>query len=263
MKKIIIIGYGFVGQAVQYTFKSDKTSETYVHDPDKGHVLSQQDYENADAIFICVPTPAKENGECDSSIVLEYVRKFYNMTCPVIIRSTVPPSFTQMTEFEMKDNFIFMPEFLREKHWRYDCDHPVAVLIGTKSEERFKQVKKLYEHTDHKLSTAIQVDPTVASLYKYATNSFLAMKVVFMHQLQLASKDIADWNQLEHLLITDTRIGPTHTQAPGVHGYGYGGTCFPKDTRAFVSDLKQLTLLEKVIEENDKLVQINHHQTSN
>lgn len=260
---ILIVGYGFVGKAVHHSLIADRRDtesgelsfKITILDPAAGF---NPPLDNSfTAIFVCVPTPTVD-GTCDDSIVLEQVEKFKNVTCPLIIRSTIPPSSIKKI-LSIKPDIVYMPEFLREKHWQYDAINPEIVVIGTDSEEMKLRVYEILEDSSIKYynTTVSFVSPIEASLFKYAANTFLAMKVVYMHELHkwMISENMGDsWSNLSMLMKFDSRFGSSHFDAPGEHGYGYSGSCFPKDTQALVTESKdRLTLLKSAIEANTRL----------
>jgi UDPglucose 6-dehydrogenase len=258
MQKILIVGFGFVGQAVNHSLTADpekaKNFSIDILDPAKGKIDLK--HPQHDAIFICVPTPSNEDGSCNDKLVVDYVKRFENAFCPVIVRSTVPPSTIEKLE-QINPNIVYMPEFLREKTWAEDSVSPHIIIIGCQTKKTFEKVKRLIELSSINQTHIEWVDPTEASLFKYAANTFLSMKVVYMHELYKWMMSIGkdhSWNTLASLMIDDGRFGSSHFLTPGHHGFGYSGSCFPKDTKALAFEgAGQLSLLEAVIKSNDRL----------
>ena len=258
MQKILIVGFGFVGQAVNHSLISDpekaKNFSIDILDPAKGKV--DMKHQQHDAIFICVPTPSNADGSCHDNIVVEYVKRFENAFCPVIVRSTVPPSTIEKLE-EINPNIVYMPEFLREKTWAEDSVSPHIIIIGCQTKKTFEKIKSLVALSSINQTHIEWVDPVEASLFKYAANTFLSMKVVYIQEMFKWLGSIGkekSWDTLVALMKDDDRFGSSHFTAPGDHGFGYSGSCFPKDTSALAFEgAGQLSLLDAVIKSNDRL----------
>lgn len=262
MKNILIAGYGFVGQAVHYSLTKHDTVESDfvidIFDLDKGRECNlSADY---DFVFVCVPTPSNEDGSCNYAVVAEYVKLFRNHT-GLIIRSTIPPSAVNEL-LSINSKLVYMPEFLREQSFKHDCINPQHILIGCNDLIVAGNVKCMLMDTQinpESLQRIKNVDPITASLFKYTANTFLAMKVVFMHELfKVCDENGYNWNELVSVMHADPRLGNSHFSAPGNHGFGFAGSCFPKDTSAFVKETgDSLSLLAAVIESNSNLRKSN------
>lgn len=257
MKNILIIGYGFVGKSVEYslTFQKDSPFAITIYDPKAGYDVDISEHSDFHAVFICVPTPQAKDGSCNYSVVEHYVEMFDNPTCPIILKSTVVPSAIDKL-LAINPELIYVPEFLTEKNWQYDTLSAPHQYIGTNNVELFEIVAGIFADAGL-LSIPIRVTPRVASLIKYTANTFLAMKVVYMHEMYQWLKSEGKEDEFEMLtdyLPLDKRLGTSHFKAPGHHGLGYSGTCFPKDTLALVTEAKgNLPLLEEVIKRNASL----------
>jgi UDPglucose 6-dehydrogenase len=256
-----IIGYGFVGKAIAHICSGEPL---LVVDPVDGWAVSLETLLESKPkfIFICVPTPDGEHG-CDDSIVLDYVTKLVDYEGTLIVKSTVPPSSVEKI-IAIRPDTVIWPEFLREAHWKTDIMIPDVIVVGAQNVETFEKIKS-FIWTCRIIATSGQmikhVTPVEASIFKYTVNSFLAAKVTFMHQMALwTTQRGGNWDTIADLLEEETRIGETHLRAPGVHGYGFDGSCFPKDTVALASqarlDGSPLTLLEHVINVNNELRKI-------
>lgn len=257
---ILIIGYGFVGKSIEHIFKNSRKAEFNITilDPAKG-LVPVFNIADQSAIFICVGTPQSTNGSCNDQALLECMYKVAEATCPVIIKSTAPPSVIRRL-MDIKRDLVYYPEFLREKHWEYDSLHPDFIVLGTVSAEKFKTVSDLLHLSkieDSKSVKILNVHPVQASLYKYAANTFLATKVVYMHELykwMVSDGMEMHWHALVGLMSLDSRLGTSHLIAPGDHGLGYSGTCFPKDMEALLYESEnQLHLIEAAINVNKEL----------
>lgn len=251
-----IVGYGFVGQALG----SVLLTKYHIVDPQHSEGVSLEELllNNPKAIFLCLPTPSNDDG-CDDTLVLEYVKLLADYPGLLVVKSTVPPS-TVSKILEMRATTVFWPELLRAQNAASDMQHPSLVVIGANRTEIYDELKQLImEDTKIEIKATLirHVTPIEAVIFKYTTNTFLATKVAFMHQmyLWLRSQGVEEsWNQVTELLSLEGRVGSSHLQVPGVDGFGFGGMCFPKDTYALSKDANgHLTLLEAVIEENKKL----------
>lgn len=252
--KILIIGNGFVGRSVALIFDGHDIAIW-----DTGQNRKDPLPNGVDVVFICVPTPQSEtSGEADCTAVFEYVTMFKDHPL-VIVKSSVPP--TQVTELvKIKSDIVIMPEFLREKHWATDTLRgPDFRVVGAKTSlthfrvcEVFKQSTLINPNIDY-----VWVMPETAAAYKYYANAFLAMKVVFNHEfMRWVSKMpvTSITSHLRNLIERDGRLGNTHFDAPGAHGWGFSGSCFPKDTSAIARDaLGALPLIEDVVNRNADL----------
>ena len=239
--KVGIIGFGFVGESQAFAFAPvadvkifdvDRTKSTHTID----EVLSQ------DFIFVCIPTPMKENGEQD----LSYIENFfggiglYNTEAIFILKSTVLPGTTKQLEEKFNFNIVFCPEFLTEKTAKLDMLTQSRIVIGGSNPLKVHKVKELFE-ARFRNKHYIVTDSTSAELIKYMSNNFLTVKIAFMNEYyDLVEKIGGDWNQIVEGFAADPRIGNSHTQVPGHDGKrGFGGTCFPKDINAVIEFSKQ------------------------
>lgn len=258
--KIGIVGYGFVGKAVDYGFK--RNIEKIIIDPKLDTSISNLQSHNPEFIFICVPTPMNADGDQDSSIieqVLAEINKDFSESV-VIIKSTVLPSIIEKLSKSHK-HFVYNPEFLREKTANEDFVNANSLILGGESDD-LKRVTELYNnHSDCKIDDVYETDVISASLVKYSINTFLASKVIFFNQLYDVYKTLIPeikWNQFITMINSDKRIGESHMDVPGHDGrLGFGGACFPKDTAALLSlskDIdKEFSLLKEVIRINNNI----------
>ncbi len=194
--------------------------------------------ENVGVIFICVGTPSLSDGTADLSQVEEVARTIsenldsYRL---IVEKSTVPVNTAKWirrtielyskgrsVEFDVASN----PEFLREGRAVEDFFHPDRIVIGVDSERAKKLLLELYSPIDTKV---LVVDIPTAELIKHASNSFLALKISFINMIaDLCDKTGADVKMVADGMGLDKRIGRAFLDA----GLGYGGSCFPKDTKA-------------------------------
>lgn len=233
--KVGIIGFGFVGESQAFAFAPVADVKIFDIDPTKAtHTL--EEVLSQDFIFVCVPTPMKENGEQD----LSYIENFFggiglhNTNAIFILKSTVLPGTTKRLSKEYPFNIVFCPEFLTEKNAKLDMLTQSRIILGGYIDLTLK-VESLFEArfgNRHYILT----DSTSAELIKYMSNNFLTVKTAFFNEYyDLANELDANWNTIVEGVTSDPRIGNSHSKVPGHDGKrGFGGTCFPKDINAMI-----------------------------
>jgi UDPglucose 6-dehydrogenase len=252
--KIIIVGYGFVGKAVANALKNKH--EIIVVDPK--HTTEQiKDHPDADGVIVCVPTPTTEKGICDASI-LATVMDQMPIFLPVLIKSTVTPAIIEGFETVYSEHSIcYSPEFLRARSADKDFLNQKYVVIGGEDPEYFWQ--ELFQTSLPNCQLVLNCTAKEASLIKYATNSFLALKTSYFNQINdICNNTGMDFDIVRHILSQDQRIGSDHTMVPGPDGErGWGGHCFPKDTTAFIQWSNTIgspiTLVEETVKYNHQI----------
>ncbi len=215
------------------------------------------------AIFICVPTPSSENGDVDVSIAEQVLHDIEenNYEGVVVIKSTIIPSHLKRFQEKFDLRIVYNPEFLTEAnaHWDF-CNPPMQILGGEWVDCEF--VEWLYvNHSRVKIVPTFKTDITTASLLKYTINSWLATKVTFMNELKElfdASDAEASWDQFTDMLSRDVRVGNSHMQVPGPDGSkGFGGHCFPKDTKGLLhyahTQQVLMTVLMQAVNANESM----------
>lgn len=219
---------------------------------------------NSDIIFICVGTPTKKNS---NSADLKYVFKVANELKKVIskykiiiTKSTVPVTTGDKIEkilIRLKNkklvDVVSNPEFLREGEAIRDFSYPDRVIIGTESKKANRILKSLYSPIIKKNSRYFNTSRRGAELIKYASNAFLATKISFINELaNLTEKAGVDIKDISSGMGSDQRIGERFLRA----GPAYGGSCFPKDTRALIDTAKKfktdLSIVNSVVTSNEK-----------
>jgi len=217
----------------------------------------------SDVIFICVGTPQRPDGSADLSQVEEVARETAKLmegykllveksTVPVnthkLIKRTVERYLKmrgKILEFDVASN----PEFLREGSAVRDFLEPDRIVIGVESERARRIMEELYK--DFKCPI-IFTDPTTSELIKHASNSFLAMKISYINMVaDLCEKVGADVRLVAEGMGYDKRIGREFLRA----GIGWGGSCFPKDIKAFIKMAKDHGVDFSLLEEVDKINQ--------
>lgn len=287
MAKIAVIGTGYVGlttsigmaslnhEVIGYDtnpskIQSLKSGKLPIHEPgldemladgmSKGNLVFTADLDqalaDAEFIFTCVPTPQDEDGSADLSYVIAAAKSIGPRLIPgavVITKSTVPVGSAQRVEAAVARDDVHVasnPEFLREGSAVFDFKHPDRIVVGARTPEISARVMALYEAID---CPKVLTTQPAAELIKYASNSFLAIKLSFVNDMAaLCEAAGADALDVMHGMGLDTRIGNRFLQP----GPGWGGSCFPKDTRALQSIAEdfgvQFPLISAANESNDR-----------
>lgn len=257
--KIGIVGHGFVGKAVDYGFEHPHVEKFYV-DPKYNTTIDDLVAWGPNLTFICAPTPMGENGVVDANIVEDAVLKCARLTQGgVVLKSTVPPDIIDrlaltLTMDDLSKRFVYNPEFLTEKSAAEQFIAPQFHIFGGEVEAT-AALQAIYEDFSNCNPTqSIHLSAVEASFVKYGINSYLAMKVTFFNQLYDAVEDFGGaWNKIVNAIGMDERIGHSHTKTPGFDKKrGFGGACFPKDTKAFTKFSNKLTLLEECVNINNE-----------
>ena len=211
---------------------------------------------DADVVFLCVPTPEGADGSADLSYIQTAARTLSPLLrsgAIVVNKSTVPVGSTKVVERELKRPDIAVvsnPEFLREGSAIQDFLHPDRVVVGSDNQEAAIAVGALYEKVG---APVVVTDPASAETIKYAANAFLATKISYINAVAAICEGVgADINDVVLGLGYDKRIGHEFLRP----GPGWGGSCFPKDTKAMVKIAQDagydFGLLKGVITVNDQ-----------
>ena len=249
-----IIGNGFVGSALIHGFVLH-VDDIYIYDKDpKRSTHSMETLANSsNIVFVCVPTPMFESGECDLSIVTSVIEDLSQYKCiknkVIVIKSTVVPGTTENLALKYPNlNFVFNPEFLTERKARLDFINASRIVLGSNNTSANKIVEDLYR-LRFPYTKIIKTDFGTAQLIKYMANCFFATKISFMNEMYQISNAIdGDWEKALEGFISDGRIGNSHIDVPGHDGdYGFGGKCFPKDINAIIKKAESLGIEPKVM----------------
>lgn len=235
--QIGIVGFGFVGESQAFAFAPIADVKVYDIDPTKAtHTL--EEVLNQEFVFVCLPTPMKEDGTQDISLITNFFEdvKQYNVTPTYVLKSTVLPGTTERLEEHYNLDIVFCPEFLTEKTAKLDMLTQSRIIIGfTAFTQSALKLKKLFiERFGNK--HFILTDSTSAELIKYMSNNFLTVKTAFFNEyFDLVDTLGGDWDAVVDGVTSDPRIGNSHSKVPGHDGKrGFGGTCFPKDINAII-----------------------------
>lgn|SRR5699024_4950892 len=195
--------------------------------------------QDADIVFLCLPTPPGGDGQADLSAVMQVAGELGGMLngyTVVVDKSTVPVGTGDRVESAIgtqldknKFDVVSNPEFLREGAAVEDFMYPERVVVGTESERAAEIMRTLYEPFVRSGNPIIVMDRPSAEITKYAANSMLATKISFMNEIaNICERVGANVDHVRRGIGTDSRIGPRFLFA----GIGYGGSCFPKDVQA-------------------------------
>jgi UDPglucose 6-dehydrogenase len=208
----------------------------------------------SEIVFVAVGTPAGEDGSADLKYVLAAAKSIgqaANGPKVIVDKSTVPvgtaAKVKKAAQAETKHaiSVVSNPEFLKEGNAVNDFLKPDRVVIGCDDSHAAELMKRLYAPFVRTGNPIIVMDVVSAELTKYAANAMLATRISFMNEIaQLCERVGADVNKVREGISTDTRIGHSFL-FPGV---GYGGSCFPKDSKAIVSTAKEYGYRFKVME---------------
>lgn len=223
--------------------------------------------ENSDVIFIAVGTPPALDGSADLRFILEVatnIGKYMNGYKVVVDKSTVPVGTGKLVRetiqkelnnrnLDYEFDIVSNPEFLREGKAVGDCLRPDRVVIGTESERAKEIMKKVYDVLFINETPFVFTNIETAEMIKYASNAFLAVKISFINEISLLAEKVgANTQEIAKAMGKDGRISPKFLHC----GPGYGGSCFPKDTKAIVDIAKKhgedMYVIKAAIDANEK-----------
>ena len=222
---------------------------------------------NSEVLFIAVGTPPLDDGSADLHYVLdvaESIGQYMDKYKVIVDKSTVPVGTGQKVKSTIQEQLnkrgikidfdvVSNPEFLREGKAIKDCQLPDRIVIGCESEKAKSIMEKVYNVLYLKDTPFIFTNIETAEMIKYASNAFLAVKISYINEISLLCEEVgADVQEIAKAMGMDGRISPKFLNA----GPGYGGSCFPKDTRAIANIAKQygeeLKVVQAAIDANEK-----------
>lgn len=258
--KIGIIGLGFVGGAILQSFQA-KNIYVVVYDKYKnGGIGNLSNILICDIVFLCLPTLFNdETNSYDKTsineICIELEESKYNGL--VVLKSTVEPETTN--KLSEKYNSLKMchnPEFLTARTAFEDFHNQTHTVIGygpnVVNEPTVGYANKLIQfYSEYYPNAEISICSSIESeSMKIFCNSFYASKIMLFNEYYLiCQKNGSDFNKIKSMMLTNKWINPMHTDVPGHDGlFGYGGACFPKDTKALLSYMREKNTNSKVLE---------------
>lgn len=290
MKSIAVIGCGFVGGSLARVFL-EKSTRVHVFDRTKDLAFDRlyddgpncivkdvkdvtyrsmselvervegQDDQFSGIYFICVPTPMRQSGAADLSIVEAVLRKLSEMPRKdgqeriAVVKSTVPPGSTQRWNdmYAERLRVIFCPEFLTEANALEDMRNQDRIVLGG-PRPWINQVKLMFQRAFPKVPI-IKTSSTTAEMVKYFTNVSLMVKVCLANEIAQVCEALddkglnIDYDKVVEYATKDKRLGTSHWQVPGPDGCrGGGGHCFPKDLNALIHLSNELGVLPTIMQ---------------
>lgn len=223
--------------------------------------------EGAEVIFIAVGTPPGDDGSADLTYVLQCAKDIgqnIDEYTVIVNKSTVPVGTGDLVEKTIEDELVRRkinvefdvvsnPEFLREGKAINDCLRPDRVVIGSESKKALGIMKKIYDVLYINKTPFVFTNRRTSEMIKYSSNAFLAVKISFINEIALLAEKVgANTQEIAQAMGMDGRISPKFLHC----GPGYGGSCFPKDTRAIVEIGKEydedMSVVSAAISANEK-----------
>src|SRR4030042_407108 len=219
--QIAIIGAGIVGNNM-----AKICPEADLIDPPRGIYADPTIY--YDLAFVCVPTPMKPDGSCDTSIVRAAIEK--NRAAVCCIKSTIPPGTTDHLAVTTGLALVFSPEFFGATQHASAVDYDFVILGGPRTHTAV--VAEAYKAIMPASFRIVKTNAVTAEMVKYAENSFLAMKVTFFNEFYRLAENIGvDIDEFREVLLNDPRIGRSHSFTYRDHPW-YNSHCLNHDTPA-------------------------------
>lgn len=261
-KRIGIVGMGYVGTAMQKLFENHY--DVVAYDPGKKLPATKEDINACDLVCVCVPTPSKADGSCDTSIVEECVKWIESPL--ILIKSTVAVGTTDELIAATGKRIVFSPEYCGESsYWtpyKFHTDikeTPFFIFGGAPKDT--SQCVDFFLRVTGPVKTYRQTTAQAAEMAKYMENTFYATKIAFCYEIAtICDKVGIDFNEVRELWLLDPRINPMHTAVFKENKKPFSGKCLPKDLAAlttFAMDRNYCPwLLEEVQKTNERLEKI-------
>jgi UDPglucose 6-dehydrogenase len=242
--RITIAGYGSIGHYVASVFGT--SHEIVPYDPPRG-LGSRNDLVDTDFVFICVPTPPRDDGSADTSAV-EEVASLARPRVAIVCESTVPVGTTQRLIETHRKPLVFVPEYAGES-----AGHPLrdpaarSFFVYGGYGAAAEAVRDLFAGVYPQTARHTITTPATAEMVKYMENGFLAMKVAFCNEFfDLCGAAGVDYGAARELWLQDERVGESHTLVTPERGYG--GKCLPKDVAAVCAVGRDLGAPMRILE---------------
>ena len=214
---------------------------------------------DTEIVYICVPTPCKDTGECNTSIVESCIRELDSLEYEgvVAVKSTVPPGTTEGWSKKFPSIALaFVPEFLRERCAIYDFVEDNRLLaIGCDCEKSIEAIAKSHGEYPKAIRS---MSFSEAELLKYYSNIFNAMRIIFSNEMyEVANSVGADYSVVKSAFVAYSKIQDIYLDV-NANFRGYAGTCLPKDVKAISHLCKEkgldMKLFETIDSENEKFI---------
>ena len=258
MKKIGIVGNGFVGSSVFYGFSPqtgcDAQVKLYDIVPEKSLYSLSEVVNLSDFIFVSVPTPSNSDGSINLGVIYEVFEEINNCKDKyidniILLRSTVTPGTTKALQEKYPSlKIVFNPEFLTERSAKFDFINQSRFILGG-DKQNTRMVADLFKWRFGSTIPIIETDYETAELIKYMNNCYFATKISFMNEMKMIAHECgANWEDAMEGFLRDGRIGHSHVSVPGHDGRrGFGGSCFPKDIQAMINFSESLDIKPNVL----------------
>lgn len=255
-----IVGLGMVGMPLfKYFSESNWKRGKNLFCFDSVKEEFKDSLKKAKIIFVCVPTPVRKDGSCDTSIVETVIKTHKDKNKVFVIKSTIEPGTANRLEKKYKIPVLFSPEFLTEANAWNDFINPDRQIVGhtANSKKYAKNIIKILPKSDFDI---FDIHSTEAELGKYASNVFGALKVVYSNIIaDFAGALSVRYGKVQNVFTSDKRIGKSWTDVGHGSYRGYGGYCFPKDTDALIAlgeklGVRGTKVLKAIREYNEELL---------
>lgn len=257
---VAIVGLGYVGKGMLKIFPN-----AVQYDEPLG-IGKKEEVNKCKLAIVCVPTPSKKDGSCDTSIVEKVIS--WLKTDLILIKSTVEPGTTDRLKKKLKKRIVMSPEYIGEgKYWipskypdpQTPLTHGFLILGGDDND--CSDVADIFTLKVGPATRVRFMKSIEAELVKYFENTWGATKVIFVNELRdICEKFGANWHRVREGWLDDPRVEPMHT-AVFKNKRGFDGKCYPKDTSALLRAVKRIgynpILLEAMIKANKKYNQKN------
>jgi len=277
--KLVIAGYGVVGKAIHYALEHHPMFHSgyigsqnvekmkrmehsiWVDDPNElkydgrtYHNIDTSVIENVDGVIVCVATPMRKDGSCNTDNIRDVFQKYGDTK--YLIKSAVDPVWLTQYAKASKGTYTYSPEFLGGSNSNRDAteefkEQTFAIYGG----DDCRWWDELLRPCLTELKEVKYCSLEQAAFAKYVENSFLATKVTFFNEMYKIFHEIGfeGFDQMVDAITIDPRIGRSHTQVPGPDGkFGWGGHCLPKDVNALRMLSKHSPFLDAVVDANEE-----------
>lgn len=261
MSVVGIVGLGFVGGALNYSFTQKQITQVLYDKYKQGGIGHIDDLLKADIVFLCLPTLYNEELKQYDKTAIHEVCDYLSQAKyqgSVVIKSTIEPGTTAELQQQYKLNLLHNPEFLTAKTANEDFHNQKHIVIGGSTDEHINKLKQFYE-THYPTATVSTCSTVESESMKLFVNNFYAMKIQIFNEFYFLTEKLgADYQKIVKLMLMNGWIAPHHVNVPGPDGkFSYGGMCFPKDTQALLQVMKNhqtpSAVLEATIQERNQM----------